>query len=642
MDTFAKICGGKYFVIPANQRGYSWSKQQVDDIFNDLQLAGLQSHYMGPLIVSRDTGEADFQDDDRVTTARFQLEDGQQRFTSFVLVINAIRNEIVRRTTEETPRSLDLKRLLFFSHQGQQLRLQNVNPVLQSCLSHILTGSPLPGSLTPPMSAMLAVASHISTKVADYSDVELLDWANRISNSALFVWVDLATAGINRYLAFDAINSRGLPLSEFDKIKNFCMLVNQTRSLGLVPEDEWYAAITELEVFGVGTRGLEEASIAGLYATFHDESVVQSNVHSSFVTTYRCLLEHSVQPTKNDFVAFVDLWVQWAKSFAFLSAPKRSKYYGALCTASAGEWLDRLDKMELPAICRNLLTACHLRMNDSDFEKVARACEIYTFRVYAVMKYRKDKNSKPLLTLAQEVLRLNKSADYVVQELCRWLAEYAPLSAVINQLANGEPKYYYDTQMRGWPYTYYFLYEYELWCSPSGVAPLPWGQQREEKVHSQEHILPQAHRDAGWWEKNWPDSADAETFKHRLGNLVLTSGNIDLGRKAIGDKLNSATGYSYQHANATNSEKRIHSFTDGTSWGKANILNRERELLQFASERWSVPCCADNGHVVLSEEFREAGIGEIEVSYINCVSVGHDIDDEADNLGALDDVEASL
>lgn len=70
MYKFSDICGGRYFVIPENQRGFSWGPSQVTDVINDLNLAGTQSHYMGPLIVSR-SYTPDFQDDELTTTVEF-------------------------------------------------------------------------------------------------------------------------------------------------------------------------------------------------------------------------------------------------------------------------------------------------------------------------------------------------------------------------------------------------------------------------------------------------------------------------------------------------------------------------------------------------------------------------------------------
>lgn len=631
MDRFVDLCKGKYYAIPANQRGYSWQYSHIDDILKDLMIAGNQAHYFGPLIVSRDRFEPDFQDDERATTARYILEDGQQRFTTFLILINAIRLRLEELSGGPDLRSKELAQLLFYQHNGTQLRLQNENTSLNDCIRTILTGSPAwPRRPSPPMLSLRKAAEHIRAKFSTFDESELIDWKNRLLNQAKFVWVDLQTEGINRYLAFDAINSRGLPLSELDKIKNFCILVSQERALGLVPEDEWYRAIQNMQDFQVGSRSHEESCITDLFSAFHNQAVTQSNVHSSFVQRYRVLLEQPDERKARDFEEFIDFWEPWSKSFAFLISPNRSNDYGNLCTKDAGSWLDRLDNMELPSICRILLVACHIRMSPEDFAKVARACEIYTFRVYAVMRYRKDKNSKAIISLAQEVLRLDRNLGYVLATICKWMGDLAPMSEVLGALANGENKYFYDPKYKGWAHTYYFLYEYELFLSPAGVPPLPWAKNREEKVNTQEHILPQNHRDSGWWESEWPDDKEADDFKHRLGNLVLSAGNSVLKRKSIGLKIEDPQAtYYYNHRSATNSEKVIRNLTDGSSWRSENIIRREHTMLEFTATRWSMPCCSDNSDVNLPLEFRELGLSEISVNFPDCI-MHEELEDNSD------------
>lgn len=127
----------------------------------------------------------------------------------------------------------------------------------------------------------------------------------------------------------------------------------------------------------------------------------------------------------------------------------RVPYYGTLCTSEAGSWLTRLDNMDLLGITRTLLTASHLWMDHSGFQTVSRACEIYTFRMYGVMAYRKDANGKAINKLANEILRLSKDANYVGDRICTWLGTSATLEDVISRLANGEPKYNFDSRIRG-------------------------------------------------------------------------------------------------------------------------------------------------------------------------------------------------
>ena len=620
MNKFADICSGRYFTIPENQRGFSWGADQVKDVIADLQLANTQSHYMGPLIVSR-TEKADFQDDDLTTTVEFILEDGQQRLTTLFIFANEIQKEMVFRAVHPV-HAQQLESYVFLKHQGKKLRLQNRQSALQDYLSFILIGTPAPpAERVPAMQALDVVQKEIRSFVSNLSDQELLAWKQRISNSALFVWVDLAEAGVNRYLTFDAINSRGLPLSEFDKIKNFCILVFSVRKITVSDvASNWYKALVQLEKYGADSRANEADFIAEIYSAYHNKPVSHRDVHAAFVSKYRALLSNADAALEADICHFIGLWETYARSFGFLCCRKRSSYYGSVCNLEGGKWLDRLDNMDLPTITRPVLAAAHLKFSNTEFADVVRACEIYTFRVHAVIRKRKDANATKIVELANEVLRGGKDIAHVLRKICGWLATYAPLARVIADLADGKPKYAYDQTVSGWAYCYYFLYEYELSVSPAGVAPLPYETNKESVKNQQEHILPQQHRDGGWWEAHWPDRAKAEEFKHRFGNLVLTVNNLALGRKPIGEKLVSpAPTHCYTHSNATNSEKRMSNFTDGSAWKEMNILKREIELLKFAAERWNLKCSNDNGTIDLPTEFSSTGTNSIVVNCEECV-----------------------
>lgn len=641
MNKFADICGGRYFVIPDNQRGFSWGKDQVDDVVEDLHLAGGQAHYMGPLIVSR-SSDPDFQDDDLTTTAEFILEDGQQRLTTLLIFANEICKRMKSRQVHAI-HAEQLENLVFLKHHGQKLRLQNKQPALQEYLSYILTGAPAPpAERVPAMDALDKVRQRIAHHLDPLNEQELLSWKQKISNQALFVWVDLATAGVNRYLTFDAINSRGLPLSEFDKIKNFCILVCSVRKMETVGvADHWYKSLVQLQRFGTDSRSNEADFIAEMYSCYHNKQVSHRDVHASFVNKYRPLLSASDPTLEADLTHFVSLWEPYARSFGFLSCRNRTAYYGSMCSLDGGKWLDRLDNMDLPTITRPLLAASHLKYGEVAFAKVAHACEIYTFRVYAVIRRRKDANAAKIVELANEILRGGKDEGYVLRTVCSWLKVYAPLSAVIGQLADGKAKYAFDPLVAGWSHCYYFLYEYELSVSPAGVAPLPYESNRDQVKNQQEHILPQQHRDDGWWSAHWPDASLADAHKHRLGNLVLTANNQALGRKPIADKIQApAPTHCYTHANATNSEKRIPKFTDGVTWQIGNILQREVELLKFAIKRWGLNCANDNGNIQLPLEFAAIGASSLVIDCQDLVDATEQQTDNDDPDTLIDDDES--
>lgn len=646
MHTFKQICDGKCYSIPGNQRGFSWEDHNVEDLFRDLYLVGTHSHYMGTLIVSK-TDTDPIPDDDLAPTMEYCLEDGQQRITAFFIVLNSVRKRIEEIEGTQTIDTQELERLIFYKKSGRAIpRLTNENPELQQCFENILLGSPtLPPNLSPPGERLLAVRDYSERKIATYNLTALVELKQRFSNLAKFIFVDLKQENVNRYLTFDAINSRGLPLSEFDKIKNFCMAVYDQRSMSGSVEDSWFEAIKTLQKYGVASRSKEAAFIADMYQSFHDVKAPQDEVHGDFVQRYRSLLTSSDRSLEQDLISFVALWPRYAESYGFVTSDTKNHHFGTACSDSAGDWLEKLDHLDMPGVTRLIIAASHLRMSTTDFSDLVQLCEKYTFRVHAVFRRRKDNRSRELIALANAILRNNQTLSYVQARICRWLSEDAPLLDIISKLADGGVKYPYDRRSAGWPECYYFLYEYEMAHSPAGSPVHGWSSVKMKRINSIEHILPQTHRDGAWWQQHWPDEAEAEKFKHRLGNLVLTANNGALGRKEIAHKINDPSGgYSFNSPNATNTEKLVQRYTAGGDWRKDEILKREVEILRFAKDRWSVPCCADNGDIPLPEQFVDSNQQPIvfHVAKTDCIEEetselpGDDSDDYADDVEGLD------
>lgn len=636
MISLEKMFGSRVYLIPKNQRGYSWTPKEIDDLFSDLDLMGDQSHYLGTVICTK---YDDFTDEiDRTPTYRYILEDGQQRLTTFLLIINELKRKFLEMDEKQTVESEGLERLISYKKGSIGLRIENQNSSLDECLKHHILGSPsLPASLTPPMRCIEVAKKHIASIVnkIEIRD-ELIELRNKVCKQVQIIDVDLASARIDRYLTFDAINSRGLPLTEFDKIKNFCILICDKRKLSIRPEEHWYDAIRNLEKFKVSSRNTENAFIAELYSVFHGVNTSNNDVHDSFVKEYRILLEGENTQKERSFKGFIDYWINYSEAFGFINSKNKESYYTALCTKQAGQWLDSIDNLGLQGVTKKILTSTFLsaqtELGQVEFEKICRACEIYTFRMHALCRYRVDKNSKVILDIANQVLKNNKGYNFVINEIGKLLNSSASLSNSIYKLMSGELNY------KNWAnYLYYFLYEYEVSISSTGVQRIPWARSDEEKFSSIEHILPQDIKDNGWWEKHWPNPLVADKYVNRLGNLVLTKGNSTLGRKSIDKKLiDNQSDYYYSHKKATNSEKQLSNYTDGSTWKEVNILKREYDLVKFAVERWSIPFRDDESVIevpILYKEFIPQ-CSDLEIKFDEYVEIEDD-----SIIGSISDVE---
>lgn len=474
MISLEKMFGSRVYFIPKNQRGYSWTPKEIDDLFSDLDLMGDQSHYLGTVICTKC---GDFTDEiDKTPTYEYILEDGQQRLTTFLLIINELRRRFLEVDEKETVESDLLARLITYKKGSISIRIENQNNSLDECLKHHILGQPsLPGVLTPPMRCLQKAKEHIAS-IVDKIQLrdDLIELRNKVCKQVQIIDVDLASARIDRYLTFDAINSRGLPLTEFDKIKNFCILISDKRKLDIAPEEKWYSAISNLEKFKVSSRNIENAFIAELYSVYHGVNTGNNDVHDSFVKEYRALLEGDNAQKERSFKGFIDYWVTYSEAFGFINSKFKENYYNSLCTKNAGQWLDSIDNLGLQGVTKKILTAAFLtaqtESGKTDFEKVCRACEIYTFRMHALSRYRVDKNSKVILDISNQVLKNNKNYVFILSELGKLLNQSASLKNSISKLMSGDLNY------KNWiGYLYYFLYEYEVSISASGVSAYSLG-----------------------------------------------------------------------------------------------------------------------------------------------------------------------
>src|SRR5271169_5101977 len=70
---------GKSFIIPTFQRDFSWTIDEIRDLFDDVQesLVTNTSHYLGTIVLAK-------------TRNPFEIVDGQQRLSTLMLIIQAL------------------------------------------------------------------------------------------------------------------------------------------------------------------------------------------------------------------------------------------------------------------------------------------------------------------------------------------------------------------------------------------------------------------------------------------------------------------------------------------------------------------------------------------------------------------------
>ena len=143
-----------------------------------------------------------------------------------------------------------------------------------------------------------------------------------------------------------------------------------------------------------------------------------------------------------------------------------------------------------------------------------------------------------------------------------------------------------------WSSLKYFLYEYErhLTAQAAHGFAIDWEQFfHKPKEDTIEHILPQGENTLNI--SYWSDRFSPEIFvacRNRLGNLCLTEWNSYYSNKPFdqkrGDAGSSHTMKVYRNS-SWHTERELCEFTE---WNEQAIVNRQKQLADFALQRWRV------------------------------------------------------
>lgn len=247
------------YTIPPYQREYSWTKNQWDELFDDLlQRETGDGHFLGTIICLNDTANATRQ-------TELQLIDGQQRVTTLSLLLTAIYQELSEcddlSAEDEVDRS-NLARMLTLRRPRRARLIPQLQNSNRDDYFHILSEAiePVDGTPRKPpaylgvrrLSKCLAhfrgrLQEHVaSTADATPADT-LFDFLEKVKNSVL-VKLEVETHS-DAFTLFESLNNRGLPLTPIDLIKN-TLLAKADQDPGMSVQETYEKWSTWLEALG--------------------------------------------------------------------------------------------------------------------------------------------------------------------------------------------------------------------------------------------------------------------------------------------------------------------------------------------------------------------------------------------------------
>lgn len=545
---FHELTHGRIFRIPGYQRAYSWGSKQREDLFEDIKRAKRldEEHFMATVVGLRRRGDVV-----NIRATRYEIVeivDGQQRLTTLVILLNAIRYALTPANADERAIADELRQMLV-KGDGHTLLLLNhdINGVFKDYIRHGRIADA--GQLRT--SADQNITDAVEQCISFVQEWRSLNWnlndlVQFIRYQLLVVFHMVEDEGLV-YRVFEVLNSRGLEVAAIDKLKSQLM--------GLVFEADAdrnrEGAITELhEIWqsiyqAIGRRKIATESLR-FAATLKAPGSMSHRRPLSSEVSLKVLVE-SAGTTPDTIIA-------------------------------CGDWLKRVVEAEndlmgnhrwraVTAILQARLVAIAVLLRRFPLETKDRILELWeriTFRIYGLACEDARCKVGEYTELAWTIINMDMPANAIMARL-HDLGRSHPIETVIREF-DAENAY------EGWTEELrYFLYRYEEHLAREAGQQLNAAEWNRiwsvEPARSVEHIRPQSSH---------------VRYVHHLGNLIMLPPGVN---QRLQDLPPARKVEAYR--DGLLSSRRVADRIERDGWNERLVKRRADELLEWARDEWA-------------------------------------------------------
>ena len=224
--TLSKLLDGRLFRIPEYQRAYSWTSRERQDLFGDIEKVCAKGqdagHFMAAVVCLRREKQTLGTDEFHV----LEVVDGQQRLTTLIILLNAIKRPLNRKDKAEAKLKRELTELLV-KVEGDELLLLQTNHDSSHHFATFLRAGTSPASASATTLAdreILRAIEDCQAFILKWTDggESLSSLAALLKNRLFFLLHEIEDEQMV-YTVFEVLNSRGLDVSWLDRLKSILM-----------------------------------------------------------------------------------------------------------------------------------------------------------------------------------------------------------------------------------------------------------------------------------------------------------------------------------------------------------------------------------------------------------------------------------
>lgn len=604
----------RFFEIPDYQRSYSWERKHRSDLLDDLTelLEHETTHFTGTLVAARPNQPEE----------GYQVVDGQQRLTSLTLLLGRLllRLEALGASHLADGESLAHARGRFILNTERvgatRLRLA-LNSDTTALFREVTLKPQIPSEHIPPRNKAetnLVQAARQFDGYLESRDVASLQTLFSTITQRLGFLFYAPRNSTEIGLMFEVINSRGKPLSELDRVKNFLIYYATRHRLPDLQKQvngAWIGILNDLNAVGMTTNEEEQMFLQSCWVPFGDPRVRKSG------PVYEGLKSHVEGQSQEEgyrrLSAFVRLVRHGARTFRSLYSRNAEDEK----TAEA-VWLESLSFHPRLASVLPLLVALYYREHHSERRVAAlELIEKLNFRYYVLgIATRSDASQSELFQLAHDYFHGAPEVPgdaFGTAELMTRLIAFIRTNADRRRMIKNlvlEPDESWD--FYEWPGLKFFLASYEQSLCKGYNQSL--GLPRMLKSRDPENYNDFYHREhiVARHDQEGIRDESADYLKRRLGNFVLLreGANKSASDRQATEKIQGGyKGIGLSQLYQVDELERFLGDAEGYVWNQRGwqrdaqgcrderlrylMDRREEHLLHFALIRWQVSAIED-------------------------------------------------
>jgi len=486
-----------------------------------------------------------------------EVVDGQQRLTTLTVLLKAIAKTLDRSDNTQRKRAEEIDALLVKGDDLSLLLLQTNQDSSHIFVDYLREGLIPSGEtiLTAADRNLIDAISDCEEFVQGWAEISggtLVDLLGIIRNRLSVIFHEIEDEALV-YTVFEVLNSRGLDVTWFDKLKSLLMaMLFEQCDEGAKP-----AAVKELH---------------GLWTEIYQTIGLRQNLNREtlrFASTLR-------SPKSPNRPIDEERAVQMLTEQCF-NSPKK--------VIDCTKWLLKVVRAEDRLLANHRLSAATdiaqarlvaiavllRRLPPAEEEDVLRHWENVTFRIYSLA--RRDARTKvgDYVRLAWRITNENLNAATITEELKKIGGDF-PLKDVVRNLHNSDRYQGWSEQLR------YFLFRYEEHLAAIAGQRLNESQWNkiwaDEPSKSIEHIRARS--------KGSEDPSTRAIYVHRLGNLLMLPPGVN---SKLQDKDPKDKAASYQSCGLLLAME-VGKLVRKKKWDRSAVEKRERRLIRWALKEW--------------------------------------------------------